>query len=395
MSKEVFLDLGRQPIANKFVSTEEDSNNEYFFDLQAQFDSETKLVSLANFVDPPKLFNEDYPYRAGASPATREHFKKAAQIVGRYLKQGTKVLEIGSNDGSFIGCFDSDMAVAVEPCGNFAKETRNNGYDTYDAFWDGDLAETILSNNGPQQVVYSANCMCHIPDIQEAFAAVEKVLDTDGVFIFEDPNALFMLLRNSYDQIYDEHAHIFSLIALEKLLANVDMHIVKVDVMENVHGGSCRVYAAKCGSPHWKPGAFNVPPLLEFEKQHGMNGDEPYFRFGDRVSHSKQLLRKTLSSFKEAGKKILSAGATSKSTVVFNYCDIGPDLVEYITDTTPEKIGKLSPGKHIPICHEKEHLDDTVDVAFLGAWNFKDRIMDKHSDKDYLWVTHVPEVQVI
>ena len=42
-------------------------------------------------------------------------------------------------------------------------------------------------------------------------------------------------------------------------------------------------------------------------------------------------------------------GATSKSTTIFNYCNIGLDLIDYITDTTPTKKNKLSPGKHIPI----------------------------------------------
>jgi methylation protein EvaC len=126
-----------------------------------------------------------------------------------------------------------------------------------------------------------------------------------------------------------------------------------------------------------------------------MDEIEPYIKFGDRVRHSRGLLKDTLCDFKEQGKKIVSAGATSKSTVVFNYCDIGPDLIRYITDTTPEKIGKLSPGKHIPIRDEKEKLNDTVDVAFLGAWNFKDKIIERNWGKHYLWVTHVPEVQII
>ena len=34
---------------------------------------------------------------------------------------------------------------------------------------------------------------------------------------------------------------------------------------------------------------------------------------------------------------IAGYGATSKSTTIFNYCNIGTNLVDYITDTTPNE----------------------------------------------------------
>lgn len=74
---------------------------------------------------------------------------------------------------------------------------------------------------------------------------------------------------------------------------------------------------------------------------------------------------------------MVSYGATSKSTTVFNYCGIGPDLIQYITDTTPEKQNKFSPGVHIPIVSPDGNFDDSVDFAFLGAWNFAEEIKKK------------------
>ncbi len=52
---------------------------------------------------------------------------------------------------------------------------------------------------------------------------------------------------------------------------------------------------------------------------------------------------------KAQGKRVVGYGATSKSTTVTNYCGITPDLVEFISDTTPIKQGKFSPGQHIPV----------------------------------------------
>ena len=59
MNKQEFLNLGRQPIANKFI-TAEDISSEFFYDLKVGFDNETKLVTHMEYVDPPLMFNENY-----------------------------------------------------------------------------------------------------------------------------------------------------------------------------------------------------------------------------------------------------------------------------------------------------------------------------------------------
>jgi methylation protein EvaC len=90
--------------------------------------------------------------------------------------------------------------------------------------------------------------------------------------------------------------------------------------------------------------------------------------------------------------------ATSKSTTVLNYCGIGPDLIEYICDTTPIKQGKLSPGVHIPVVPYETFKNNLPDYALLLAWNHAEEIMAK--EKDYMaaggkWIVHVPEVKVL
>ena len=99
--------------------------------------------------------------------------------------------------------------------------------------------------------------------------------------------------------------------------------------------------------------------------------------FAERVRTSKHSLLKILKRFKNENKKVISYGATSKSATIFNYCQIGTDLIQYITDTTPEKQGKYSPGMHIPIISPEEGFDNSVDYAFLGAWNFQKEIKNK------------------
>jgi methylation protein EvaC len=387
--KKQFLDLGKQPIANGFLHKEE-INSEFFFNLKVGFDEETKLVTQMEYVDPPLMFNENYSYRGSMSSTMRYHFKK----LWSSLPSDWKVLEIGSNDGVFIKNFDSDKVIAVEPCSNFAKETQDMGYITYPEFWTTKLSETIKNNYGKRDLIFAANCICHIPDLDDTFKAVENLLNDKGVFMFEDPSLAEVINNNSYDQIYDEHPHIFSVIALDNLLKRNGLEIVKVDNLK-VHGGSNRIHAMKIGK-----GIIHesVEKNKAYERILGLDKFETFQEFAQRVEQSKKDLIKLLKQCKKENKKVISYGATSKSTTIFNYCGIGPDLIEYITDTTPEKQHKLSPGVHIPIIPPEEGFDNSVDYAYLGAWNFAKEISEK--ELEYLerggkFITHVPIVKFV
>ena len=104
---------------------------------------------------------------------------------------------------------------------------------------------------------------------------------------------------------------------------------------------------------------------------------------------------KILKRFKNENKKVISYGATSKSATIFNYCQIGTDLIQYITDTTPEKQGRHSPGMHIPIIPPEEGFNNSVDYAFLGAWNFAKEIKNKENNFTGKFFTHVPTVRIL
>jgi SAM-dependent methyltransferase len=387
--KHTFLDLGAQPIANNFLSNLD--GEEYKFNLTVEFDDETKLVSLGEFVRPELMFNDSYVYYSSNSKTMQSHFRDYANVLKEEFSP-EKVMEIGSNDGVFIKNFSSDTTVAIEPCGNFAKITNSIGYRTYDKFWNLEVAEQIIQNHDKRDLISSSNCVCHMQNLDEAFSAINRCLTDDGIFVFEDPSLLKMLERVSYDQIYDEHAHIFSVTSLQNLLNRNGLEIFRVENLV-VHGGSNRIYACKLGAREIEN---SVTENLSLEQEYGIQELATYKKFAKKVATSKDALLELLTNMKNEGRKVVSYGATSKSTTVFNYCGIGPDLIDYIVDTTEAKQGKLSPGMHIPVVPPQSGFNDTVDVAFLGAWNYEKEILSKEGN--FLkgggrFVTHIPYVR--
>ena len=203
MDKIKFLDLGRQPIANGFLDNTEDFENEFFYDLSVGYDIDTGLITQMDYVDKERMFNDSYAYRGSMSKTMTKHFKKVSKNLKQYLDSDPKILEIGSNDGVFLKNWCQYSTFAVEPCGNFAEETNNLGYKTYPEFWNMETSNKILQDQYAMDLVFAANCMCHIPDLDEAFSAVSNILTDHGLFVFEDPSAVNMISTNSYDQIYD------------------------------------------------------------------------------------------------------------------------------------------------------------------------------------------------
>ena len=394
--KKEFLDLGRQPVANAFLK-KEDFDDEFLFDLKVVFDTESKLVSIKEFVDPERIFNENYPYTTSNSFPMVKHFKETAEMLMKEFNPLT-VMEIGSNDGVFLKNWPNDYTIGIEPCGHFAKITDDLGYQTYSEFWTTELSEKIKNDGHVDfDLIYAANCICHIHDLDETFKAVKNLLSKGGVFVFEDPSLLRILERNSYDQIYDEHPHIFSVTALDNILKNNGLKIFRVDNI-SVHGGSNRIYAKHPNIPSDNVIEYNVEENLQREDDFGLNEFKTYQEFAKRVEKSKNDLIELLTKLKNDGKRIMSIGATAKSTTVFNYCGTGTDLIELITDTTKDKQGMYAPGSHIPVVSRESVNINDYDYVYLGAWNFKNVIVDIESEfieNGGKFITHVPKVEVV
>jgi predicted TPR repeat methyltransferase len=394
MAKKInFLNLGKHPITNNFLKVQ-NPNNEYFYDLDLIFNSETKLVSLKKFVSPKRMFNDKYAHRASASKTMRLAYSKLAKSIEKKFKPKS-ILEIGSNDGVFIKHFNKINNIGVEPCKNLARITNKMKIKTYDEFWNMSLSKKIMKHNKYFDVIYSANTISHIHNLDETFQAVKNSLDNNGIFILEDPSLAEVLKNRSYDQFYDEHAYVFSITALKNITKKVGLQIFNIEKLKT-HGGSNRVYFKKFSNNKIKI-SNNVSKHLKNEKQMGIHKLDVYRKFSKNVKKSKKKLVEIFRKLKKKGEPIIGYGATYKSSTVLNYCNLNHEFIDYFLDTTLTKVGKFTPGTHIPIM-KYNGIPSNVRFAFLGAWNFKEEIFKK--EKEFIkrggkFISHVPYPKIL
>ena len=131
--------------------------------------------------------------------------------------------------------------------------------------------------------------------------------------------------------------------------------------------------------------------LLLKERKKNIDSYKGCLNFKKKCENSKNKLVSKVKKFKRNNLKIAGYAATSKSTTILNYCKIGTNYIDYICDTTKEKIGKYSPGKHIPIKTMDYFHNNLPDVAFFFAWNHKKEIFEKEKEfsKKGEWTAHV------
>jgi methylation protein EvaC len=394
---EPFLDFGRMPIANGFLTPDQFSD-EYFFNLAVGHCPKCSMVQLTELVERERMFHEQYAFFSSTSAWMQRHFGAFAQFVLERYASGDDpfVAEIGSNDGIMLRHFAERgiRHLGIEPSANVAEVARGRGVRTISQFFDENLARRILEENGPVDAFLGANVMCHIPYMHSVVAGIRLLLKPKGVLIFEDPFLGDIVEKTSYDQIYDEHAFYFSVGSLSHLFRMHGMEIVDA-LPQTVHGGSMRYVVAIEGA---RPVSDGVREVLAREEALGLRTPDAYERLRRNVERSRDDLRALLEKVRGEGKRVVGYGATSKSTTVTNYCGLTPELVEFISDTTPIKQGKFSPGVHIPVRPYTEFTANYPDYALLFAWNHRDEIMEKESAfraAGGKWLVYVPRVGVV
>lgn len=370
-----FLDLGPTPLANSFLSSLQDIDQEVFYPLEVYFCDSCSLVQLLDVIDPEELFG-NYIYVTGTSETIAVHNAKYAQTVVSFLELGRDdlVVEVASNDGSLLAYFKNYAVriLGIEPASNIAELANEKGLDTLNCFFNLQTADRIRLEHGHAKAVIANNVLAHVDHSQDFLLGCKHLLTSDGLVIIEVPYLQELLNRLEYDTIYHEHLCYFSVTTLVRLFETVELSIIRVDHVP-VHGGSLRVYAGH--TEHYGKHAPGVLALVETESQAKLNNFSLYQKFARDVLANRQALLELLETMKGKSQTVAAYGAPAKGNTLLNYCGIDTSLLPYTVDRNPLKVGRFTPGMHIPVLPTSTLLERQPDYTLILAWNFAEEIM--------------------
>ena len=388
--KKIFLDLGNQPLANNF-------SKKYIppqFRLKLKFDTMSKLVMINKHMNKESMFNKFYPYRSSKSKLVKKLFKELSKKIKKKLK-AENILEIGCNDGTFASNFKRTSITCIEPCGDVATEAKRKGLRVYVRYFDNLLVKKLIKDHKKFDVIFSANTITHISNLNSVFNNVSKILTKNGTLIIEEPSLLETIKKNSYDQFYNEHIYVFSTIALQNTLKKNNLEIYDVENIK-VHGGSNRYYIKKIENKQIKI-SLRFKRNIIIEKKFGLHKLSCYKNFSKKVENSKIKLTELFKKLKKDNKKIIGYGASAKAVTIINYCNLKENYFDFFYDTTKQKIGKFLPGTKIKV-FKYQKLKNNKLYVFLGAWNFYKEILKKEKffyDSSGKFITHIPYPRII
>jgi hypothetical protein len=313
------------------------------------------------------------------------------------LERDSLVIDIGSNVGVLLQGFKDqgvDSVLGIDPAENICEIACGNGIDTICGFFSEELAAGIAKTRGRAKVITGTNVVAHINDHHALVRAVEMLLADKGVFIFEAPYLVTLIDDLEYDTIYHEHLSYLSVKPMTRLFGLFGMELFDVRE-ESIHGGSLRYFAGRKGD---YPVSDNVARLVKLEDSKGLYDTGRLDDFAVSVQQNRQVLNWMLRTLKHDGKRIAAVSAPAKGMTLLNYCHIGPEILDFITEKAPLKIGKYTPGTHIPILPDSELIKQMPDYALLLAWNFADEIMgnlDDYRKAGGKFIIPIPEPRIV
>lgn len=378
------LDLGHQPVGDLILSGWRLQQPETLYPMQLFHCNDCGLCQLGYIVDAAIVY-QDFPFVSGTTQTATRHLQGlAADLSARLgLGPGSFALDIGSNDGTLLAGYlpHNVRILGIDPSALPVEIARQRGIPTWHAFFNEETARMVLEESGPADAISAAGCFAHIADLVGVMKGVKLALKAGGIFCSDNQYWLDMVESLHYDNIFHQHLRNYSLKPLQHLFAQYGMEIVDVERW-GVYGGSIRVFAAHEGDHPISP---RVAELMEHEIRAGLYLPETAERFRQTTAGKRQKLFDEVYSLAREGKKVIGIGAPAKASTVCNFCRLGPDLIEYITEVNPLRIGKYLPGVHIPIIDEATMFTDPrpADAAILFAWNYYDEIVPKLRAKGY------------
>lgn len=393
-----YLSLGRSAPANAYLKKSQLKQKEFKAPLEVYFCHNCNLAQLLHIVNRSVIF-KDYAYFSSTSPMLVKHFEEYAnEVFNRFPDQSRQlVVDIGSNDGVLLKPFKKLGArvLGIDPAKNIARIANQEGIETIADFFSKDKVPALIKKYGKAGIITSNNTLAHTDKLHDIFEGIKELLDDEGIFVFEVQYLADLLAHNEFDNTYHEHICFHAVRPLSYLLKMHAMQIIDINHTDT-HGGGIMVFASHSSASF--PVGKSVGKLLGKEKRLGLDKLSTYKKFASRPPIVKKMLNKILGDLKKKGKKIAAYGASAKATTLLQYCNIGVDVIDYITDSAPSKQGKFTPGTYIPIVKPETLKTKTPDYIIITAWNYAENIMEKEKwfkDLGGKFIIPIPQPKII
>ncbi len=386
------IKIGSQPLSGIFYKKKKYNLKKYSLDL---YQCQTcKLVQLSKTPDSTEMFGESYGYRTSLSNLMVDHIKKKISYLTKrgYLKKKSCILDIGSNDGTFLNNFDnSNKLFGIDPSAKKFKKLYKRNINIIDNFF----SKKNIINFTKQDIKFdliSSFAMFYDVDDPNSFCKdICKLLKKDGVWILELSYLPLMLKNLTYDQICHEHVTYYTLTVFKNIIEKNNLKIIDVSLNE-INGGSIEIICTKKQSKF----KVNKNKINQYLKDERKITEKSYKNFNIRINKIKSLIRMFIDL--NSNKKIMGYGASTKGNIVLNHCEIKNNEIKEICDGSKKKYSRYTPGSNIKIISKQKMRKENPDYLLVLIWSFRKEVIKQEINflkKGGKLVFHLPKFHIV
>ena len=343
--------------------------------LSIVFSNKSKLLQLEHNYNGDYLFGSNYGYRSSLNKSMVSHLKKKYLHLNQKLelRKNDSILDIGSNDGTFLNFFPNYIKkVGCDPSAKkFRKYYKKNIRKIYKIF-DKNVVKTI---NHKFKLISAIAMFYDLSDPVEFCKNVEKLLDKNGIFHVEIAYLPDIFKEFSFDTFCQEHLTYYSLISFQNLINKTNFKII--DYQRNIINGGSINFDLALKSSKIKPNLNKINKLHNFEIKNNFHKLSKYKIFFDQIDKNIMEIKKKINFISKSSKKIYCFGASTKGNVTLQLCKLDNKKIKAVYDVNKEKFGSYTPGTKIIIKNEKQIINDKPDYLILLIWHFKKTIKQK------------------
>jgi SAM-dependent methyltransferase len=287
------------------------------------------------------------------------------------------VLEIGSNDGYLLKRFMDlgSSALGVDASRHMVSKCNDLGIDALSGTFSSGYVNSNRNRLGEPTLIVANNVLNHSNNPVDFLLAARSLLAPNSRLVFEVPYWANTVKDGKFDQIYHEHVTYFTISNLNAMLKECDLKILSLEIVD-YHGGSLRVVCGPTQATH----RSSYEKLEQFEQSLALSDEGTYVEYQLRIKRDRSKMLQALHSAKLSTpeSKVIGLGAAAKGNTLLNYYGLTGTLVDFVTDSSPDKKGKYTPMSRIPIVGDEEIAKfGRSSIFFVLSWNIRQMLVSQ------------------
>ena len=398
--QQVVFSLGDLPLGNTLLNKDQLLQSEAIYPLDLAFCEICALLQIRDAIPPHKLIDE-HLYFTPSSPSLFEHSRKIAEhlIESRRLSSDNLVIEVGSNDGALLRCFQrrSIAVLGIEPVAQRAQVAKDvHGIPTLVEYFNEILARQLKVSGKRADIVIANDVLELVTDLNDFVKGIRVLLNEGGIVVLEVPYVKDMVEGCRFDTISHDRLSWFSLASLDHLFRKHGLFVHDVKHLNFFRGGTLQLFASSSGSATQ---SRMVTSMLQEESRSGLNSPDFYRAFAQRVISARELLCNFLRELKNKRQTHLAAyGAGIKASILLNFSKLGKELIDFVVDINRYKQERFMPGVHLPIYSPQKLLDEMPDYVLVLSLDFVDEVLNQQAEfrkRGGRFIIPLPELEIL